>query len=573
MKLRSLLFLGIITLFLGCEEDDNNATGTAAVSFAYDNLREVEGATIPLSLNLGIDNYAHSGGSVTIDISGGNYGTDYETSEGSSSFNIDLEPNQLTASFTIQPIDDEVIEDDKVLTISISAVTGSLTLGEKTSFTLTLLDDDDPTIASIEFENATFEIDENSTTPLILNLIFDQATTDGGSITIGLAGEAVLDTDYSITGASGNSLVLSVPGGATSASFEIATIDNSEYEPNKTIELSIEEVSGGLSVGVGNSSTVTIINDDAAPNPIANFAIASTTVDEDNGTLSATINFSSTTIADATLEISASGTATLGSDYTYNSSSISPVSINIPSGSDSISFDIDITDDSDTEEDETIILDLTSVTGGLEIGNTTSQFTITITDNDQVSLFSYQESFETVTADISEVGYQNIFINQTLPEGNLIKYLNRADTFPDINDPSQLTANGLQIFYNISSDGEGVIDNMIVSPVLEATGNMKVSYDVSYVTGKAKNIADVTFYWSKSYDGSGSFDESQWTALETVTATSLDAEGVARTGWSRREFNITATSNFYLAIRINQSMTASNDVLQWRWDNIQAIQQ
>ena len=101
---------------------------------------------------------------------------------------------------------------------------------------------------------------------------------------------------------------------------------------------------------------------------------------------------------------------------------------------------------------------------------------------------------------------------------------------------------------------------------------MDVSIDAAYAF-KNQNSATVTFYWSQTYDGSGTFNESDWTAMGTETVANMDAEGFGNNAYKRQEFNIAPTANFYIAIRVNQNVDDTNYRLRWRFDNIQVDSQ
>lgn len=66
------LFLSIFTLLLiaSCDEDDEVLNQTGNVSFTLEELVEIENATIPLNVNIGIDNFNHSGGAIEVSITG-----------------------------------------------------------------------------------------------------------------------------------------------------------------------------------------------------------------------------------------------------------------------------------------------------------------------------------------------------------------------------------------------------------------------------------------------------------------------------------------------------------------------
>jgi hypothetical protein len=573
MKIR-LLLLSVLYIigFQSCEDDKDNLNGTGKVNFSLTELIEVENATTPLSVNIGIDNFNHSGGTIDVSISGADYGSDYETSAGSGNFTLEIAPQGLLTLFSIQPVDDEVIEQDKVLTISLSNPTGSIDLGESTTLTFTILDNDDPLIAMVGFENETGQIEENSSNPLTINIPFNQATTDGGTLTVSSSGDAVFGTDYTVIGQTSGDFIINVPGGATSASFDIQAIDNSVFEADKTVTFSISEVSGGLSAGVTTETTITIINDDLPPNPVIDFSAANTlTYNEDAGTITLNFDLTGTTTADATVELTTSGTAD-SNDFNFGGSTANPYSFVVPSGSSTASITINVVDDIDLEDDESIILNITSVTGGLDAGLSLQQQTVTILANDAV-VFNYVEDFES-GADLATLGYENILNGQTVDPTVILSLITNAGAFSDVNDVNGTSDNGLNLFYNAGSGTTvtELLDNIIVSPIMNASGNMEVTIDNSYAF-KNQNTATVTFYWSETYNGSGTFTESEWNVMGTETAANMDSEGFGNNVFKRQVFNINPSANFYIAIRVSQTIDATNYRTRWRFDNLKVNSQ
>lgn len=581
MKFRffdSLIALSLL-LLVSCQDDQSDSSGTATVNFSYDLLREVEGATQPLTINIGIDGYNHPEGTISIDITGGDYGSDYTTNEGSASFDLDVPANALLANFSIQTLNDDVIENDKTLSITIAKVTGGLTLGDKTSFNFTILDDDNPLVAMIAFENASGEVKENTTNAFPVTILFDQKSTDGGTITIETSGDAVFGTDYTIEGVSAVPFTIDVPANATAAAFNMLPIDNSAFAENKSATFTLSAVSGGLKLGTQTENTVTILNDDDPPSPVIDFSSASATVDEAAGKITIDFNLSGTTNSDATVDVAvnASGTATLGTDFDINGQTTNPYTLNIPSGSSSVSIDINIMDDTDYEGDETIVLDLANATGGIALGATTQKSVMTITDNDTPALFSYVETFESFDGSATYLNdvlkYQNIVLPaQTLDDTQIISLINNSGGFNAL-DNTSTSDNGLNIFYNSQTTTvNGTLDNVVITPVLQGNGAMMVNIDVAYAF-KAQNTANITYYWSQTYDGSGTFNESDWTVMGGETANDMSNEGYPINTYKREAFNINPTADFYMAIRVNMVVDDTNYRMRWRFDNIQVNEQ
>lgn len=581
MKLKLIIITILLSsLFFTCAKDEVQANGTGVANFSLKEISEVENATSALGINIGIDSYDHAAGTISVSVTGGEYGTDFETSAGSASFDLEVDANSLLETFSIQPVDDDVIEDNKTLTITLTDASGGIELGENTTISFTILDNDDPLVALVGFESDTGSIQENASSSTIINMSFDQESTNGGAITVEATGDAVFGTDYNVEGQTGATMIIDVPAGASAASFNVQAIDNSEYAVDKNIIFTITDVSGGLAIGTTPETTITIVNDDAAPNPTIDFNPSNpVTIDEGAGTVTLNFDISGTTTADATIEITASGTAIVGDDYTLNGDSSNPYSLMIPAGSSSASLDLVITDDTTFEGDESFTLDMTNATGGLNLGSTLIQYNTTIVENDpDPSAYSYVETFEsndgsnTYLNDV--LGFQNIILPTQDISNKQIDLITNSGSFSDVNDVTATSDNGLNLFYNsnqVAADF-GLIDNVVVTPVQTGRGTIDISVDVSYAF-KNQNSGEATIYWSQTYDGSGTFNESDWTVLGSETVASMDGEGFGNNTYKRETFTVNATGDFYIAMRVTQTIDFDFYRTRWRFDNVTAIAQ
>ena len=162
----------------------------------------------------------------------------------------------------------------------------------------------------------------------------------------------------------------------TSQSFRIQLIGDDTIENNETIVATLVQIGGNnitLDISpTAGSATFTIENDDF---PTASFAAASSTADEDNGTVTVAVNLSANATINTNVAYSVSGTATSATDFSALSNTLQ-----ITSGSNTANISIPIIDDEADESNETIVLTLTTGTG-YEVG-TTNVYTLTINDDD-----------------------------------------------------------------------------------------------------------------------------------------------------------------------------------------------
>ena len=170
---------------------------------------------------------------------------------------------------------------------------------------------------------------------------------------------------------------------------------------------------------------------------------------------------------------------------------------------------------------------------------------------------------------MATLGFENILNGQTVDPTKVISLITSNGNFADVNDFNNSSNNGLNMFYN-AGNGTTVtelLDNVLVSPLMNASGNMEVIIDNSYAFFN-QNSSTITYYWSQTYDGSGTFTEADWNVMGTETAANMNGEGFGNNDFKQQQYNINPTGNFYIAIRVSQTMDASNYRTRWRFDNL-----
>ena len=216
---------------------------------------------------------------------------------------------------------------------------------------------------------------------------------DNGAITVSVTrsggSDGAVSVDVSDTGSgtatSGNDYAAITPttlswanGDTSTKSFVVSVNADGLVEPDETVILALNNVTGGATLGT-SSTTVTILNDDVANVPgTLQFDPTSYTVAE-NGSGTATItvtriggNQGAVTVDYATND----GTATAGSDYTATTGTLSWASgVSGPQ-----TFTVSITNDTEVEVNETVNLTLSNPTGGATLGTSTATLTITSED-------------------------------------------------------------------------------------------------------------------------------------------------------------------------------------------------
>ncbi|MCB0163799.1 MAG: right-handed parallel beta-helix repeat-containing protein [Anaerolineae bacterium] len=284
---------------------------------------------------------------------------DYIDQSGTATFN----PGESSTTFTVPIVNDTDIEGDEALTLTLASPV-SLTLGSTATATLTIIDDDTPTV---DFSAASYSVDETAGTAIItvtmsvssaLQTTVDYATSDG---------TATDPTDYiSTTG------TLTFASGITVQTFSVTINDDGVLEGSETVSLALSNVSNANLGNTNNPATLTIIDDDAST---IQFEPADYMVFENVGTKVISVTLSPAQAVTATVDyFTSDGTATDPTDYLAASDTLT-----FTPGITAVTFTVSIVDDTIFEPTESFQLNLTNVVSA-NIGSPTG--TVTIIDGD-----------------------------------------------------------------------------------------------------------------------------------------------------------------------------------------------
>ncbi|MBL8828254.1 MAG: VCBS repeat-containing protein, partial [Planctomycetaceae bacterium] len=304
-----------------------------------------------------------AGGTVTIpfSVSGGTAtggGVDYTLSASPLTINAGASTGAITLTITNDALD----ENDETLTLNLGTPSGA-TVGAVSQSTVTITDDDAP--PSVQFTTQSQSLGEASgTSNIFATLSAPSAKTVSVPFTV--SGTATDTTDYSLSGAS----FLFLPG-QTSTFHTITIVNDTTAESNETVILTLGTPSNA-SLGTNVQQTITILDNDSFPGVTLAAQQASLAENGGSTTVVATLGFAAPQTV--TIQLDLSGSATSGVDY-----SASTTAIIIPAGQLTGSVAISTLNDFLHEGDESVVIDITSVTGATETG--VQQATISITDD------------------------------------------------------------------------------------------------------------------------------------------------------------------------------------------------
>ena len=224
-------------------------------------------------------NVAENGGSATITItrtggSAGAVGVTLTTSNGTATSTADYTSVSQTVSFaagdtanktvSIPIVDDQLIEGNETVNVTVSAPTGGATLGTPSTAVLTITDNDAPPPGTLQLSVATYNVAENAGSATIT------VTRTGGSagavgVTLATSnGTAITPADYTAV----SQTVSFAAGDTANKTVTIPITNNTVSEPSETVNLTLSAPTGGATLGSPASAVLTIADDDAPTGPV-----------------------------------------------------------------------------------------------------------------------------------------------------------------------------------------------------------------------------------------------------------------------------------------------------------------
>jgi hypothetical protein len=340
---------------------DNDATPTVNLSAVGSSVAEAAGTTTVTATPSAVSGRAITVGLTTSGTATGG-GTDYTLAT-----SISIPAGAASGSITFTAVQDAIYEGNELAIITLGTLT-NVSAGTMTTDTIIITDDEVAPVVTLSSSGATVAEAAGTRTITATQNITSTLTT---KVYLSKSGTATNNTDYTLI----DSII--IPAGSTSASITLTAVQDAIYEGNETIIIDISSVMNGTENGT-QQTTVSIIDDDAIPT--VTLSTGTTSIAEAAATTTVTATLSNASSSAVKVYLSKSGTATTATDYTLTDS------ITIPALSTAASINLTAVQDAIYEGNETVIIDISSVTNGTESG--VQQSTVTITDDDAIPSLS-----------------------------------------------------------------------------------------------------------------------------------------------------------------------------------------
>nr|WP_253257748.1 Calx-beta domain-containing protein [Microcystis aeruginosa] len=256
---------------------------------------------------------------------------------------------ETSKTVTIPINNDTVYEPTETVNLTLSSPTGGATLGTQTTAVLNIIDND-AVPGVLAFSQANYSINEDGT-PVVAVTVNRTGGSDGSvSATISLTdGTATRPDDYINT-----SVTVDFANGETSKVVTIPIVNDGVFEPNETINLTLNNPTNGATLGTQTTAVLTIINDNTPP--VLTLSTNKKVIDEELGNNAAigTVTRNVVTNQDLIVTLTSSNTT----------EATVPVQVVIPAGQASANFDINVIDDGIPDGDQKVTL--TATAGGYD---------------------------------------------------------------------------------------------------------------------------------------------------------------------------------------------------------------
>ncbi len=307
-------------------------------------------------------------------------GTDYKELSGT----VTIAQGSSSSIITVTPVDDEEFEGPETVVLTI-LLNSTYKVGSPASATLTIVDNDLP---SVTVAATTSSFLESGPLKGEFKISRTGITSSALAVNWTVSGTAASGSDYAPL-----PLSATIPAGAPSATVLVTSVDDTEYEGNETIILTLSG-SALYNVASPNSARITLVDNDLPTVTVTATDPNASETDTDPGQFM--ITRTGITSSSLVVYYTLAGAALNGGDYTTVPNTV-PGSVTIPAGSSSANVTVRPIDDGEYEGDETVVLALAS-NSSYQLGSPNNAM-VTIHDNDLPTV-----SIAATTPNASEMG-------------------------------------------------------------------------------------------------------------------------------------------------------------------------
>ena len=326
--------------------------------------------------------------------------SDYVSSTGTLTFPASGAATQ-TQTVSVPIVDDVTYENDELFVVNLSNPSAGDSIVDSQGVGTITNDDPLPTLSIDNVttaENTAQVFTVTRTGPTDVATVVEYASADG---------TASSGSDYAAV-----SGTLTIPAGVATRNITVLLNNDIFPEPNEQYVVNLNSATVSGATITDGQGTGTIVDDDDLPT----LSVNNIDVDETDATGTFTISLSTVALAPVTVNYAtADGTATAGADYVTAAGTVTFLP-----GELTKTVDVILSDDSTDEDDETILLNLSTPVSATIAD---AQGVATIADNDGVPSISISpEVVSTVEGDGSTVTTITYEVTRLAPSGRTITF-------------------------------------------------------------------------------------------------------------------------------------------------------
>ncbi|MCG8306517.1 MAG: Ig-like domain-containing protein [Cytophagales bacterium] len=177
---------------------------------------------------------------------------------------ISIPAGTTNTGFDFDIVDDQIAENGQEITFSILSVGQALEIGSFDKMVITI--DDNDFIRTLSFEQTSANIIENEGSYTV-NINTDDAVSSDQQFTVLINPDSEFTSpdDYALSPpATGNELIITIPAGSSTASFDIEIEDDEIHENDESVEFTLINPDDLLTLGQNDSFTLTVVDNDDA---------------------------------------------------------------------------------------------------------------------------------------------------------------------------------------------------------------------------------------------------------------------------------------------------------------------
>lgn len=241
-------------------DDESPAVANFEIATAAIDENNTDGITVHIPFS----NPAKGEGSLTISFASNNATGENFTmipELNGNTVSITIPDEAASTAFTIVPKDDSYFHADYVLVFEISATGGALRTGTNKKFTLTIQEDELPSLAT--FDASTSQTAENGS-PVTIQIPLSIPASNTGVVTVSYAStNATYGTNFTTTPAvSATNIVIPVAKDATQVEFTVTPVDDEVDNTPRIITFTISATDGVVKPGAATVHILTITDNE-----------------------------------------------------------------------------------------------------------------------------------------------------------------------------------------------------------------------------------------------------------------------------------------------------------------------